>query len=151
MIDYWRKVKPLDDIQKHTIELQRIFGITFPKDYLECIKDNNRGYPHPKVFYVGNNSEVFNNLLNCELDDTYGILAEYNAIKDRLPEKVIPFARDPFGNLICFNYRESSEPTIVFWEHETASRSKEAAIKKVCNTFTELLNMLDELEEDEEY
>ena len=45
----------------------------------------------------------------------------YNDYKDTLPKKIIPFAFDPSGNLICFDYKAHEDsPIIVFWEHENA-------------------------------
>lgn len=66
---------------------------------------------------------------------------------NRLIEKVIPFAEDLFGNMICFDYRNNSQPLIVFWEHEKAFSDKESAITHICNNFAELLNMLYETQE----
>ena len=45
----------------------------------------------------------------------------FNDYKDTLPKKVIPFAFDPSGNLICFDYKDYEDnPIVVFWEHENA-------------------------------
>lgn len=67
--------------------------------------------------------------------------------KDRLIEKVIPFAEDPFGNLLCFDYRNDDQPIIVFWEHEKAFNDKESATIYLCDTFTKLMLMLHEPQE----
>ena len=93
------------------------------------------------------NEEVFNNLLSFDEEDSSNMIDTYNDVKDRLVEKVIPFAEDPFGNLICFDYRTNKQPTIVFWEHEKAFNDKESAIRYLCDYFTELLLMLHELQE----
>ncbi|MBO1580102.1 SMI1/KNR4 family protein [Bacillus sp. XF8] len=61
----------------------------------------------------------------------------YNPIQPEI-EGIIPFARDPFGNLICFDYlADKLSPTIVFWDHEEQG---EAAIEIICHTFSELLD-----------
>ena len=96
---------------------------------------------------MNGNEEVFNNFLSFDEEDSSNIINAYNDVKDRLIEKVIPFAEDPFGNLLCFDYRNSEQPIIVFWEHEKAFNNKENAISFICNTFSELLNMLHESEE----
>lgn len=81
-------------------------------------------------------------------------------IKDTLPTKIIPFAFDPAGNLICFDYKDHEEdPIVVFWEHENAAE-KEMLIREeglteeqaeerarenvfyVAGSFTEFLNKL---------
>lgn len=128
-------------------KVEDIFGIEFPRDYVECIIKNNGGYPKPNRFNLNGNEEVFNNFLSFDEEDSSNIINAYNDVKDRLIEKVIPFAEDPFGNLLCFDYRNSEQPIIVFWEHEKAFNNKENAISFICNTFSELLNMLHESEE----
>ncbi|PGZ06488.1 1,3-beta-glucan synthase regulator, partial [Bacillus cereus] len=71
-----------------------------------------------------------------------------------------PFAFDPAGNLICFDYKNHKEdPIVVFWEHEGAwekealmasegikeEEAEERARENVfyiANDFTEFLNKL---------
>ncbi len=65
-----------------------------------------------------------------------------------LIDKVIPFAEDPFANMLCFDYRKNDQPKVVFWNHEKACDDKESAISYVCSTFTELMSMLHEDEEE---
>lgn len=56
-------------------------------------------------------------------------------------QKLIPFAKDPFGNLLCFDYRYNEKsPKIVFYDCE------ETTITTVCDSFTELLERLYALE-----
>lgn len=139
----WNFVK--NDIGYEIVNsIEEVFTIQFPIDYIECVISNNGGYPKPDRFTIKENEEVFNNLINLNLQTEYNIIETYNNVKDRLVEKVIPFADDPFGNLICFDYRKGNVPTIVFWEHEKAYKDKENAIKYVCDSFTDLLNMLHE-------
>ncbi|MPQ45127.1 SMI1/KNR4 family protein [Clostridium tarantellae] len=59
----------------------------------------------------------------------------------------MPIAEDPFGNLICFDYRTTNKPTIVFLDHEKAFNNKNLALCKICNSFNELLAMLHESNE----
>ncbi|MBW9154791.1 SMI1/KNR4 family protein [Clostridium estertheticum] len=124
-----------------------MFGIEFPRDYVECIMKNDGGYPRPNRFNLNGNEEVFNNLLSFDEEDSSNIMEAYNDVKDRLIRKVIPFAEDPFGNLICFDYRDSEQPIIVFWEHEKAFNDKESAMSYLCDSFTDLLSMLHESQE----
>ncbi|WHX50171.1 SMI1/KNR4 family protein [Paenibacillus woosongensis] len=56
-----------------------------------------------------------------------------------LPENIIPFARDPFGGLICFDYRPSNDvPVIVFFDEELENNN----ITFICESFSELINRL---------
>ncbi|WP_040214614.1 SMI1/KNR4 family protein [Clostridium polynesiense] len=137
-----------DDIEMSTISnVENTFGVKFPKDYVEIIMKNDGGYPKPNRFNLNGSEEVFNNLLSFDEEDSSNMIDTYNDVKDRLVEKVIPFAEDPFGNLICFDYRTNNQPRIVFWEHEKAFNNKESATSYLCDSFTELLLMLHESQE----
>lgn len=129
------------------LKVESQFGITFPKDFVECITRNDGGYPKPDRFILNGNEEVFNNLLSFDEEDSGNIIESYNDVNDRLPKKIIPFAEDPFGNLICFDYSNNGQPNIVFWEHEKVFTNKKLAISYVCDTFTSLLLMLHEAKE----
>jgi len=138
-----------NDIVKESIieKVESILGVKFPNDYIEIIIKNNGGYPKPNRFNLNGNEEVFNNLLSFDEEDCSNIINTYNDTKDRLIEKIIPFAEDPFGNMICFDYRNNNQPVIVFWEHEIAFNDKEKAIKYICNSFSDLLSILHESRE----
>ncbi|WP_258398814.1 SMI1/KNR4 family protein, partial [Bacillus velezensis] len=72
------------------------------------------------------------------------LLSTLDNVKDRLVDKIIPFATDAGGNLFCFDYRMSSqEPVIVFWDHEIAYEDKKSSLSYVCDSFTELMNKLE--------
>ena len=60
------------------------------------------------------------------------------------PDKIVPFAIDGGGNLICFDYRHdisTNEPKIVVWHHEGESGTAEE-LSFVANSFDEFLDML---------
>lgn len=119
--------------------VEKSFGILFPEDYRECIKKNNGGYPEPNLydFNEDEGGAVFDCLLSYTNKD-----ANIEVIFDimDLPKGIIPFARDPFGGLICFDYRDGIEsPVVVFFDPELDEDSK---IKPICSTFTELLEGL---------
>lgn len=136
------------DVEESAISrVETIFNVEFPKDYIECIMKNDGMYPKPDRFTLNGNEEVFNNLLSFDEEDSGNIIDTYNYVKDRLVKKVIPFAEDPFGNLICFDYRNNGQPIIVFWDHEKAFNDKESAMSYLCDSFTDLLSMLHESQE----
>ncbi|HAB60196.1 MAG TPA: SMI1/KNR4 family protein [Lachnospiraceae bacterium] len=144
-IEWINKNNELGDNEIKYVE--DIFSIEFPEDYINCIKNNDGAYPVPDTFYIENNEETLNNLLSLHKDNESYLLRVYQNVIDRILEKIIPFARDPFGNLLCFDYRNNGQPIIVFWDHEKAFNDKEKAITFICNTFAELLNMLHESQE----
>ena len=156
------KKTSLENIQK----VENYFNIKFPDDYFSCILLNNGAHPKPNTFNLGNMEESINNLLLIDIEETFGILKLYNGIKNSIPKKVIPFARDGGDNYICFDYRKDiTNPTVVFWDYEKACReyysyenvgfddekyafNYDKAITYICDSFTELLNMLHEPEEE---
>jgi|SRR5690606_852247 len=144
----WLFGEPIDrSVIRNT---EKAFGVTFPDDYVECVLKNNGGSPMPNVYdFEGRKGAVFGRLLNHDPNGPNNILRMYDAIQDRLPEGIYPFAEDTFGNFICFDYRQDKEnPSIVFWDHEKTSCK--TAIFPVCRSFTELLNKLYEPEDDED-
>lgn len=129
------------EVEKVETELK----IKFPKDYIEVVLENDGGFPDPNVFFMNSNEESFNNLINLKADAEYNIFKTMDMVRDRLVDGIVPFGDDPGGNLICFDYRTNEVPTIVFWDHEIAGGGDlEKAITFVCNSFTDLLNMLHE-------
>lgn len=157
-------------------EVEKKLGVKFPKEYKECVIKYHGARPVQKLFNVEGMERVFgkfldyvkrysysNTLLECyvnETDEQYGTI----------PTGVIPFADDPSGNYICFDYGENSvNPRIVFlnqdncisldiidgdWEEsgidiDEYESEKEAiqvlqrqTLQFVANSFEEFLNML---------
>ncbi|HHB2075694.1 TPA: SMI1/KNR4 family protein, partial [Bacillus cereus] len=110
-----------EKVTDHEIEqVEKYFNIKLPNDFIECVKKYDGGYPRPKIFDVpGQDENVFNDLLTFHIEDEYSIVKNYEDIKEELLDNIYPFANDPFGNFLCFDYRNNSAlPTIVFWDHE---------------------------------
>lgn len=116
--------------------------IKFPKNYVDIVSQNDGGYPFPNRFKVKENEEIINNLLSFKVDEDSNIMDVFEDVSDRLIEGVVPIAEDPFGNLICFDFRLDKEATIVFWNHEKEEVDVESVITNICDSFTDLLNML---------
>lgn len=56
-------------------------------------------------------------------------------LSGRLPARLIPFAEDAFGNVICLDFRGLGVP-VAFWDHETER------VTEVAPSFGEFLNLL---------
>lgn len=96
-------------------------GYKFPEDYISCVAINNGANVEPELFSVGKREKVFGTLLSYDKENDEFIIAVYNSYKQSLPKEVVPFAFDPAGNLICFDYKDHEDnPIVVFWEHENA-------------------------------
>lgn len=120
-------------------------GVIFPEDYIECAKNSHGGHPSLDTFdFKGRSEAMFDQLLSYDATTKGYILNIYKYTRDRLADNIVPFASDPFGNLICFMFEEGEKDliSIVFWNHETAETGKYAGISKICSTFSELLSML---------
>jgi cell wall assembly regulator SMI1 len=145
----WRYVSEKKITDKQIQQVEQYFGIKFPYDFIECVKRYDGGYPTPKVFDIpGQSANVFNDLLTFHIEDEYSIVQNYEEISDGFVDKVYPFANDPFGNFLCFDYRNSpASPTIVFWDHEEELGS---SIYYVAASFEEFLSSLREYEEEED-
>jgi hypothetical protein len=144
----WRLAKPPVS-QTAARKAEQAWGIEFPSDYFDCATLHHGAYPFPKSFPIpGRRPAMFGHLLpfsDATADDQNRSLNQvYAAIKEWLPARVFPFAADPFGNYLCFDYRKQ-KPTIVFWNHEEDDPTK--ALNYVCSTFTELLELLYEANE----
>ncbi|ADU31960.1 SMI1/KNR4 family protein [Evansella cellulosilytica] len=112
----WRFVKN-PATEKSLNNLENEFDILLPSTYRILMKLYNGGRPKPNKYYIQQEERVVKSFLN--------VYPVKGGVKDvvswlELPQKVIPFANDPFGNYLCFDYRNISymEPTIVLWEHE---------------------------------
>lgn len=136
---------------KEVMEVEKKLDVTFPDDYKFCVKENQGGLPSPNAIDIpGWGETFFEYLLGYREDSEVYIIRAYNMIKDRLVDGIVPFAEEPAGNYFCFNFRENEDsPKIVYWDHEIAFNNPEKAIFYVCNTFTDLLNNLHEMEDEE--
>ncbi|MGF7035337.1 hypothetical protein J2T17_006345 [Paenibacillus mucilaginosus] len=143
------KEKPL---LEHIAYVEDSLGIKFPQDYIENVLSYPGGVPHPNCFDDKETPQrVFGNMLNFDpTDENNYIFETYGDLKDYMPARVIPFASDPFGSCICFDYREDSRPTVVFWSRSIRAYELDeidnemllASVTPICNSFTELLNIL---------
>jgi hypothetical protein len=124
-------------------QIENALGIQFPSDYIDCARLYNGGCPSLKAFdFEGREGAVFNRLLSLHSSRSDFIIKVFHYVRDRLVEGIYPFADDPFGNLLCFDYRKGDNPTIVFWDHEVAFEDPEGALTYVADSFTELLSKL---------
>ncbi|RYF06117.1 MAG: SMI1/KNR4 family protein [Deltaproteobacteria bacterium] len=77
-----------------------------------------------------------NVFLGSDPDDSYDLIETYRGLKDRLPDGLLPFAFDPFGNAVCIDLGDNSYGRIYLWDHETES------VVFVAKTFHTFLVML---------
>lgn len=111
--------------KKEVENVEGKLGVKFPSDYIEVAMNYNGAHVSPELFQVEGKEKVFGTLLTYDSEDDEYILEVFNDYKDTLPKRIIPFAFDPSGNLICFDYKNHGDnPIVVFWEHENASEKE---------------------------
>lgn len=99
----WRSAD--EPITREEVKLvEQELDVKFPVDYIECVLENNGAHVSPEVFEIDGERKVFGTLLTYDKDDDENIIEVFNDYKDTFPSELIPFAFDPAGNLICFDY-----------------------------------------------
>ncbi|MBU8907668.1 SMI1/KNR4 family protein [Desertibacillus haloalkaliphilus] len=102
-------------------EIERYFNVSFPSFYKEIVREYNGARPRPNAFHTIDGKEVrIRSFLPIGKDYTDNIVNVNKRLKDKLPQQLIAFANDDFGNYFCFDFKDEKEITIVFWEHENS-------------------------------
>lgn len=125
--------------------VEKRLGVSLPIDYVICAKLNQGAHPDRECYdFPGHKQAVFGHLLAItKVATTPTVVGTYERVRDRLLPLVFPFAQDPFGNLICFKYKNhTDEPEIAFWNHELAKSNPIQATIVVRRNFTELIESL---------
>lgn len=130
---------------KYSVNINRVqieatlsqLGVMLPKDFIDVVAQHNSGSPEPHCFKLDNGEEkVMSYLLSFDLAEKRNIVSVARKMKEILPLNVIPIADDPFGNFIAYEFDESNNPYLVYWNHENLK------LFKIKATFTELLESL---------
>lgn len=98
---------------------EKKIGIDFLEDYKNCVLKYHGATPIQDLFNVKGIQRVFGEFLGFDESEDETLLSYYimetDKIRGTLPKDVIPFANDPSGNYICFDYKNNKkEPEIVF-------------------------------------
>jgi hypothetical protein len=119
--------------------LEKTLTINLPADFINVARANDGGRPRPKAVDIhGGREVVFERLLSIEGSGSETILEAAGAVGGRSSEGLVPFGRDPFGNLFCFVFRAQQCTEVVFWDHESGKSSP------LCTSFATLLALLHE-------
>ncbi len=110
----WKYIRPL----KHADAIERFEEenkVKFPEELRECIFKYNSGRPDRKSFDTDQEEgRVISSLLSFNAEDPENIYELFSGFEGN--NSFIPFAIDPFGNLICFSIENNA---IMLWLHET--------------------------------
>lgn len=137
--------KPLGS-EEAVVRFENMLEIVLPNDYKLGVANYNAGRPRPNVFDTAQRKElVAKALLSFDQTNVENIWTTYENLKNQLPKQIVPFMSDQFGNYICFDYRASNEPAVVFWDQELSHQNIEKGIIYIANSFSEFIGGLYEL------
>jgi hypothetical protein len=141
--EIWKSGKQIDEKNISTIEFK--WKIKFPLKFRDLILNHNQAYPENNAFKTNAGRErLVGELLNFDLQGKFNVLTRYESVSDILPGNCFPFAVDPGGNLICFDYSRNLVPEIIFWNHEgTVVNGREVYdVEYVADSFDKFLAIL---------
>lgn len=130
--------------EKAVKKTEELLGVSLPDDFKTIASKNDCGIPRPGRYYLNGGVMVFGQLfsLDSNRDSNIVEVTRIGRSEHGMSDSIIVFADDPAGNFLCFDYGQLHDgyPTIIFWDHEIEGGDPE----KICNTFTELINMFHE-------
>jgi len=139
----WQDCLPaVNDEAIDTVE-QRL-GVRLPADYIECVRQCDGGWPHLHHFSypdpdLGAVETSIGRFLSLSASHEGNLLEVLDWLSDQLPSGIVPFADEPGGDFICFDYRSGATPSVVYWMHE---RSGDEAVVTLAPTFSAFLDEL---------
>lgn len=154
------------------IKLLRMFedrlGLKFPDKYVQIVSKHDSAQPE----IINENGEIKTGVVKIkykyEKKDTFGFYSFVSEFKISdaywltrriVPNQLIPFAENGGGNIYYFDYRKSSNPRILYQEHEEIVIEgnlsdedlqigdleywQDTTLFEVANSFDEFLNMIE--------
>jgi len=107
--------------QEAITRLERELGVSFPREYVEFLLDQNGGLPRSGVFtFDDNRSSVsfFGAYTGHDYNDVGEAARMYAG---RLPSEFVPVGDDPGGNVVALAVDGADSGSIWFWDHENES------------------------------
>ena len=128
-------------------------GVSFPENFLSCIKICEEGRPEKHIFSfknkLGNQEKsCLGAFLGFDPQNKYNILRKYLLYFCPFQPHLVPFAEVGNGDYICFDYSVSGfddkNPPVVYFDHEQPNGEN---ISDIAINFEEFLNKLEPEEE----
>ena len=137
----WRRGEAITPSDIRSAE--QALSVQFPAAYSAIILQHNGGGRPSSHCYGG---RMFGYLLGIRPGDRPNIDMLMKTWSDRLPTNVIPFAVDPGGNALCFDFRgDSKEPMVAYFDHEYwEEQTEEERCELVARSFAAFLGMLED-------
>ena len=135
--------------------IEQKYHVKIPSEIREHCLAYNGGYPENPVFTDKNGNEYSVDLFipvrdgkKRPMEKTLELL---RADDDVIPDWLIPFAEEDWGNLFCFSVRESDFGAIYYYDHEFEyGEDPEEHITWLAESITAFINALTEDDEDDE-
>lgn len=125
----WERVAPICD--ELISKVESLYSIQIPDDLKSILKESNGGVPSKRLFDDGKSKKhEMKTLLSYNRSDIENVYSAFEVLKE-IDSKLIPFANDPAGNLICYDGSK-----VVYWNHETDE------IEPIADSVTEFFDKL---------
>ena len=125
------------------IEFEEKLGARLPEDFREYLLKYNGGLPEPNNFNIHNDCSSIHHMFGIHDGPEYTSLkwnVEINTTA--IPNLLMPFADDPFGNILCIGVKGDVKGEIFFWDHEVCEDGNWSDIVKISDSFTLFINSL---------
>jgi cell wall assembly regulator SMI1 len=122
---------------------EQTLGKRLPRAYRDFLLAHNGGRPVPAVIDIDDcpsgatEVQVLLGLTGPVESET--LEWSWNAFRDRIPERLLPIADDPFGNLFCLSLEGNDAGQVLFLDRYEESESRPYF---VAATFDDFLAML---------
>lgn len=118
--------------------LEKQLEVKFPEAYTRIVLEYNGACIIPDAFIVSGRVESINNF--------HDISKTYEFVDERLPDRIVPFARDAGDNQICFDFREKNSISVLFWDYGSP-KNNGMDLSLIASSFDDFLDMLFEYED----
>lgn len=129
----WRRFQKVSDTALIR-EVESKYNVVLPNEYILIVKNYDGGVPDKKVFIAGGKERVFQRFISIQKNKHPNLLDTAEWLDS--DKTIIPFAMDPFGNYICFEFADKNVNNITYTETETNTTYV------VCSSFKEFLDGL---------
>lgn len=143
-LNWFEPGNPLD--AEEIAAAQKKLHVELPSDYVLLIQ-SHAGASNPDEsefeYYDQGMKKIgnFGTILSLSQFDDESVFGAMDNLSQQLPQRVIPIVDTGSGDCICFDYRTSPNPSIVYFAHEHSSAQ---ALIPLADSFSSFLEKLQE-------
>ncbi len=133
--------------RRYARRTEAMLELEFTDEFLTFLDRHNGGVPLTPNFPLGKNVKVVERFLCLVKDYKTRPLGEldigvvWSQVEDRLGEFLQPFAAVFPGDLLCFDFSTSDDPSVVLWVHDQSEEDAPSTVK-VAKNFRAFLGLL---------